>query len=216
VLTKLILIEGLPGSGKTTTTTSLGKHLQAQGVSSRWYVEDAEPHPIDCLNFALEDLAMKMPVLWGEFAIAEAQNNGVTIIESRLWQNTAMFMYLAEYSVSEILDFHRLVWSELSPLSPLLINLHHKHVESGLRSVFSSRGEEWVNKALMPLGEYPRFQRRSQNDFTGWVAFFKDWLNVSDRLYQDWAYEKIIVNNPYDDWELTFSTILNALDLESH
>ncbi|SDE43855.1 Thymidylate kinase [Paenibacillus sp. UNCCL117] len=44
--TKLILLEGIPGSGKTTTSQLLYDHLKEQGIASNLYTEGCE-HPID-------------------------------------------------------------------------------------------------------------------------------------------------------------------------
>jgi len=59
VRTKLILIEGLPGAGKSTTTTHLGSFPQRGGRACRWYLEEDDPHPIACLDFRLENLSWR-------------------------------------------------------------------------------------------------------------------------------------------------------------
>jgi tRNA uridine 5-carbamoylmethylation protein Kti12 len=66
IKTKLILIEGLPGAGKTTTAIHLGTDLQEQGLSCRWYLEKDEPHPIACLEFfqAWQIVAQKLFQDW--------------------------------------------------------------------------------------------------------------------------------------------------------
>jgi len=58
--TKLILIEGLPGAGKSTTTEHLGTFLQQHDIACCWYLEEDDPHPIPCLDFELENLSQKM------------------------------------------------------------------------------------------------------------------------------------------------------------
>jgi thymidylate kinase len=82
--TKLILIEGLPGVGKTTASVRLGTYLQQQGIACHWYLETDDPHPIACLDFKLEDQAEKLPPLWKVFVEKALQAPTVTIIESRL------------------------------------------------------------------------------------------------------------------------------------
>jgi thymidylate kinase len=82
---KLILIEGLAGSGKTTTTEHLASILQYQGVECQYFSEDADPHPIPCLEYEIEGLTPKMVSLWKAFVKQAVNKPVVTIIESRLW-----------------------------------------------------------------------------------------------------------------------------------
>ena len=43
---KLILVEGLPGSGKSSTAQFICDQLQRNGHRARWYYEDETPHPV--------------------------------------------------------------------------------------------------------------------------------------------------------------------------
>jgi hypothetical protein len=65
--TKLILIEGFPGAGKSTTTGHIGTRLQQHGVACRWFLEDDQPHPIACLDFEIQGLPEKMIPLWSSY-----------------------------------------------------------------------------------------------------------------------------------------------------
>lgn len=211
--TKLILIEGLPGAGKTTASVHLGTFLQQQGMACRWYLEEDEPHPIACLDFKLRDLPQKLPPIWRAFTKQAQQDPTVTIIESRLWQNTALFMYMSEYPVAEIIQLHQLVWQVLTPLAPILVYLHQDHTESALRRLYSFRDEKWMNWALETTSQYPWFQSRGLNDFAGWVLFFQEWQLVAEQLYRDWPYLKTKIDNPHDDWARAYQQIYRFLQI---
>ena len=142
--TKLILIEGIPGAGKTTSCEHLGRRLQQQDIACRWYLEEDDPHPIDCSNFKLKDLAKKLPPLWLAFVENTLRENIVTIIESRLWQNTLLFMFMSEYPIDEKVGVHQLVWQKLSPLSPALIYLHQDDIEIALKQIYRLRSKDWA------------------------------------------------------------------------
>jgi adenylate kinase family enzyme len=43
--TKLIILDGLPGSGKSTTAQWLELQLQRNGFDAQWYWEGDVPHP---------------------------------------------------------------------------------------------------------------------------------------------------------------------------
>ena len=45
-LPRIIFVDGLPGSGKSTTAQRLSLHLRRQGYRARWVFEHEEPHPV--------------------------------------------------------------------------------------------------------------------------------------------------------------------------
>jgi thymidylate kinase len=99
--TKLILVEGFPGAGKSTTTGYLQTILQRQGFECRQFLEDDVPHPIACLGFEIKGRPAKVVPLWEDFIERAQRESAVTIIESRLWQNTTMFRCMSECDVEE-------------------------------------------------------------------------------------------------------------------
>jgi hypothetical protein len=212
--TKLILIEGFPGAGKTTTTLHIGNVLQQQGIPCRWYLEEDDPHPIACLDYEIKGLPQKMGPLWLSFVDRALQEPYVTLMESRLWQNTALFMYMSEWDAEDILLFGQQLWQVLTPLSPTLIYLDQDDTETALRRLYTIRGEKWVQSALEKTTSYPWFQSRGLIDFTGWVQFFKEWQQVVEQLYNDWPYCKIKVLNPHQDWDKAYQQMVAFLQIE--
>lgn len=43
---KLILIEGIPGSGKSTITQAISINLEASGIKHKWWYEEERGHPV--------------------------------------------------------------------------------------------------------------------------------------------------------------------------
>jgi hypothetical protein len=209
--TKLFLVEGLPGAGKTTTTEHLGTYLLKRGIECRWYFEDDEIHPIACLDMKLKELAEKLPSQWAAFAEQASQENFVTIIESRLWQNTALFMFMDEYPIEEIVKCHQLVWKELKSLAPILIYLHQDDIGMAMNRLVTFRSKSIIEKDLEATSQYQWFQRRGVQGIDGWLQFFGEWQAVAERLYYDWPYRKIKINNPHDDWEQAYQKMCGFL-----
>lgn len=209
--TKLILVEGIPGAGKTTTTEHLGTSLQQRGIGCRWYFEEDDPHPIACLEMKLEELAEKLPMQWAAFAEQASREKVVTIIESRLWQNTALFMFMDEYPIDEIVKCHQLVWKELKSLAPALIYLHQDDIEKAMNRLSTMRRQSILEKDLETTSHYKWFQRRGVQGIDGWVQFFGEWQEVAERLYYDWPYRKTKIKNPHDDWEQAYQNMYGFL-----
>jgi len=201
---KLILIEGFPGSGKTTTSERLGTQLRQQNIACRWYLEEDDPHPIVCHELRLKDLLQKLPPLWSAFVRQACTEEEIAIIESRLWQNTLLFMYMDEYPLEEIIEVHQRVWKELHALSPVLIYLHQDDVEKAMQRLVTQRRKSALQKDWETTSQYLWFQRRGLSGMEGWVQFFSAWQEIAERLYSDWPYCKIKVTNAHEDWEQAY------------
>ena len=204
---RLILIEGLPGAGKSSTAEHIGKYYLRQGISCEWFLEEDEAHPLDFTGLALKDLSKQLIPLWGAVLQNVVNNHTVTIIESRLWQNTSLFMYMAEFPVGEIIELQDRVNRALGPASPILIYLYQADVEEALGRLYELRDDRWMGQEIKKTSRYPWFQSRGKDDFSGWLEFFGEWLNVVDELYSHWPYQKLKVENPHDDWGLAYSKI---------
>jgi hypothetical protein len=138
----------------------------------------------------------------------------VTIIESRLWQNTALYMYMSENDVEDIIKLNQQVSPVLTPLSPVLIYLEQDNIEIALRRMYAIRGEKWMESALQGTTQYPWFKSRGLKDFTGWVQFFEEWQPIAERLYNDWPHHKIKILNPHEDWARAYEQMYTFLQAE--
>ena len=146
--TKLILIEGLPGAGKTATTVHLGRLLGQRGIPCRTHLEEDVDHPIPCHDVEIRHLTDQMVPRWRAFTATAGADPAVNIIESRLWQNTALFMVMSAYPAEEVLRYHRQVWRVLEPLAPALIVLYQADTEAALRRNYALKGRAWTCVAV--------------------------------------------------------------------
>lgn len=214
--TKLILIEGLPGAGKSATTRYLGTLLRQHGLVCYWHLEEDEPHPINCLNFPLRELSQRLPPLWRVFTQQALRTSGMTIIESRLWQNTALFMYMSEHPIHDILQLQNQVAHEITDLSPVLVYLYQDNVQTALRRLYTFRDESSINADIQMTSEYPWFRSRGLSDFSGWVQFFQEWQGVAEQLYEHWPHPKLRVVNAHNAWGNAHRQICDFLQIESN
>jgi hypothetical protein len=208
-----LLCGRMSGTGKTTTTAHLGRLLQQRGFPCRWHLEEDENHPVPCHDVQIKHLTEKMVPRWRAFVEAALRDPTVSIIESRLWQNTALFMYMSAYPADAVLRYHQHVWKVLKPLAPVLIVLHQDDTEAALRRNYALRGEAWVQEEMRATASYAWFQSRGQADFEGWVGFFEEWGQVAESLYADWPYHKAKIVNAHDDWPAAYAQMAAFLQL---
>jgi thymidylate kinase len=213
--TKLILIEGLPGAGKSTTCEYLGKYFLEQEVPCNWYLETDKEHPLDFSSLKLKDLSKDLAPLWRAFVEQILRENILAVVESRFWQNSALFMYMSEYPVEEIVETHQLVWREFVDIAPALIYLYQTDVEKAMQRLYQERDRKIIEKDIELTSRYPWFQNRSLNDLGGWIEFFTAWQEVAEILYQDFPYQKIIIENPHEDWAQAYQQMMSFLKNKS-
>ena len=159
----------------------------------------------------LKDLAQKLPPQWAAFVEEASVEKIVTIIESRLWQNTALFMFMDGYPTAEIVECHQLVWRELESLAPMLIYLHQDDIEKAMNRLYTQRSKDIIEQDLEVTSHYQWFQKRGIQGIDGWVQFFGEWQEIAERLYCDWPYRKTKISNPHHAWAQAYQQIYRFL-----
>jgi thymidylate kinase len=149
--TKLILIEGLPGSGKSTTAHKLATLVTDAGLPCRHFLEWDPDNPISIGDEAhLADVIASSIIREGEVlqqwqALAQAGSvvETVTIMESRFWQTTLMLMYAGGRSVEALLESNRQVMEAIQALQPALIYFVVDDPKAFFRRTIEIKNEEW-------------------------------------------------------------------------
>jgi hypothetical protein len=158
---RLILVEGLPGSGKSTTAQWLSHLLGATGLDASWHHEQDADHPVcnydtlqvvtragaaSCAAFHAEGLER-----WQDLVRAASASSRVTILESSFLQAPIGSMLLAGCSRDAIGAHVKATAAIAAPLSPMLIVL--KHLEpspEAVEALRASRGP-WFDAFLEGL-----------------------------------------------------------------
>ena len=209
---KLILIEGFPGAGKSTTCEYVGIYFQEQEITCKWYLETDQEHPLDFSRLKLKELSKELPSLWKSFVEFIINEDILAVVESRLWQNTALFMYMSEYSIEEILEIHQLVWRELADVAPKLIYLYQTDVGKAMERLYVERDRKKVEKDMEYTSQYPWFINRGLNNLGGWIKFFSEWQEVAEKLYKDFPYHKVKIMDSHEDWYLAYQQMIRFLE----
>ena len=229
--TKLILIEGPPGSGKSTTAQKLAAEISNSGKTCQCFLEWSADHPIpigDDLHLG-EVLASaisretEMLELWRRFAQARRSADGVTVIESRFWQTSVMLMYVAGHPTEKILASNRRVIEAIQDLNPVLIYFAIDDQKAFAERTIRIKNEEWQRAGLPELWElhiYAAFD--SQKWFTdhglsgnaGMIALLEEWAQVTTRLFDQLPFPKIKIRNPHQDWALAMQQIRGFIGLD--
>ena len=185
--TKLILVEGLPGCGKSSMAQYICDQLWRNGHQSRWIYEEEEPHPVAppgrISDFETTD-AYSRSLLnrWRSFASEADQSDEITILEARFFQDVIFGFLRDDTERQTILDHVKDAGDICGPLRPVLIYFYQPDNATTMRRICDARGARmeqfYINRNQSDL--YGR--RHHLTGFDGLVRFWLDVRHVIDQL----------------------------------
>src|SRR5262245_60008230 len=208
--TNLICVDGLPGSGKSTTAQLLFIHLARNGFEAEWFYEHQTSHPIYKYHdlekaFGMSPLESKKTHEralrnWKRLVNSLRGTNKITILESTIFQTTAGGLLLMDFSEEEILGFVSRVREIIQELNPVVIYFYQKDIPSALRSIRDRRGDSFETLLVSQIGRTPYGKKHKIETFDGVIGFYQDLREITDRLFSAFDFRKIAIESSPGRW----------------
>lgn len=228
--TKLILIEGPPGSGKSTTAQKLAGEISKSGKKCQCFLEWSADNPIpigDDLHLGQAIASSitreaKMLQLWQQFARERQSEEIVTVMESRFWQTSVMLMYIAGHPREAVFESNQHVIEVIQGLKPVLIYFTIDDQKAFTARTIRLKDEEWrraglkeswIQHILDAFESQKWFTDRGLSGLAGMHALLEEWASVAAELYDRTPFPKIKIANPYTDWALAMQKMHGFLGL---
>jgi hypothetical protein len=213
---RLVIVEGIMGSGKSTTTLNVAQRLDASGIPAVGITEGVSPHPIrfdwDVRWEAMPpaELARSCIAKWRAYvdrSLAEDQIR-VSIVDGQLFHGNITSLFLLEADRAMIADCCSQIVSVIEPLNPLLIYLRQDDVDRAIRVVSAERGETWVSYQVDWKLQAPYARRRGLTGLDGLIALYREYRALTDQLFADLVIPKISIETSRQEWA-TYDAIID-------
>ncbi len=190
---RLLIIEGLPTSGKSTTAHLLARHLRRTGRPTRWVYEHAADHPIHDTQ-ALAEMVRGEPyqpeafdeslARWRTLADEIGRTEETIILESAILQPPLHLMLLAGLPESALRAYVVRVEGIIADLDPVLVHLRPPDLERSLERAMRLRGS-WFGEFLEArIRESPYGSGRGLAGKEGVLAYFAHYRAITDAILE--------------------------------
>jgi hypothetical protein len=233
---RLVLIEGMIGSGKTTTALRVGEWLARQGQDVRVFREADADHPIrtraedrlraaaslqppgapasetgnSAMDAGAEDSdspAAYPDDQWRRLAEQCLPGRPTIILEGSFLQNSVMPAFIDGAPSRTVGEFFTRIVRQAAPAEPLLVYLRPADIGEAIARVHRSRGEPWSSRNVAFVENTPWARRRGLRGQDAVARLYEAWEPVVTRLYGRYPFPKIMVTDPQHDWQAALARI---------
>lgn len=178
--TSVLHVEGIPGSGKTTTAERLCEELVGRGVDAFWALEESADHPVMPKARRRRAREAGFPRLcldaWRDFV---GRNERLAVLEGYAFQSTVRFMYANEISQTAIASYFD-AWQSIGNSS--LVYLYVDAVVGHFETVRLERGDDWMSKLTSYVAGTPIAKRHGWSGMAGFVEFWSRYQDLCAEL----------------------------------
>jgi len=215
---RLILIEGMIGSGKTTTAQYLADWLSRHGEDVRAFGEGAADHPIRTRRVdellaapAPGDPSVYAASQWRRLAERCLRDEQTIICESVFLQNSVMPAFISCAPAAEVTDICTEIQRQAAPAEPFLVYLRPADIAAAIARVHQARGEPWSSRNVAYVQDTPWARRRGLRGRDAVVGLYQAWEPVAVELFGRYPFGKLMLPDPQHDWPAALQAILAAI-----
>ncbi len=225
--TRFIFVEGIMGSGKSTTAEFLTAQIRQHGIAARFLaegptIEELEhplriatefPHPNGIwLDLTVDEFIERSLQKWHNFVQEAQQSATVTICDGLLFHGNMTDLLLMNAELPVLHQYVSQVIECLLDLHPVVIYFYHNDIARAIRTICDERGNTWeayqVNwKVASPYGV-----QRSLQGFDGLVQLYQNYRELCDDIFAQLALPKLAICNE-GNWATYYHDILTFLQL---
>jgi hypothetical protein len=156
-------------------------------------------------------LAKSAAARWCAYANSASMSESITVVDGQLFHGNLTSLLRLDADIALIRGYVHDVIAAIKPLRPLLIYFHQDDVDRAIRTIAAERGDAWVTYQVNWKLESPYAVRHRLAGLEGLIELYRDYRQLTDRLYTDLDIPKIGIENSGKEWAKYEETIDSIL-----
>lgn len=200
----LVLVEGMPGSGKSTTAQWLAGELERQGRPARWVYEQEVPHPVvgpppvplrDWKEILGRHLAG-----WSRFAAAVRAGETAVVVDSAFLQTSVAVTLRRNLDGEIIRTFVARIADIIRPLDPAVVYFRAPDAATAFRAICDKRGMAWTLQHISGFDGSAWARTHGASSMGGVLAYWREHAALCDALAAGAGLRALTVGPEVADW----------------
>jgi thymidylate kinase len=226
---RLVFVEGLPGSGKSTTARYIGSRLQRAHAAVRLFAEVEPDHPLNVGGplhpagattgeelfqcYTVEAYVAESLERWRAFVGRASAVEAVNVLDSYPYQNASRVLLQMDSSLDVIRRHARAVEDLARPLTPVVVYIESTPNPEALTALTRARGEAWTAYAIEVLTSCPYARHRELSGAAGATAMLSAYHEVVQLLLRASTLPRLELDACAGNWPGCYQRIDDFLAL---
>ncbi len=146
--TRLIIVEVIMGSGKSTTASFIVRQLRKDGVEAKYQMEAEYPHPVKVmaelprplepwLDLSVDEYIERILGKWRAYVEGARESETVLVLDGQLFHGDMTNLFMMDAPPSRLVRYLREVVDIARCLNPLLIYLYQADVAEAVQKIMA-------------------------------------------------------------------------------
>ena len=183
----VVLVEGLPGSGKSTVSLRVSERLSAAGFSCRWVLEESKSHPFFGPTIRAQrrrgdftDVCLKQ---WS--LVVQESGGAVVVLDGCAFQSTVRYLFEQCVAIEAIRSYWQNAEAILTQTGARFVYLTQPDPRSFMYAqTLPRRGAAWVSKLVSYVESTPKGREARHVGVAGMVEFWMQYRDVCNDLVE--------------------------------
>lgn len=199
---RIVFVDGLPGSGKSTAAQDIGRRC----LDSRVFLESHPSHPllvgvpdekgaafahIHDVHSAASFAAAALERL--NAFLGSADVGGVYVFESHPFQSTVRVLMQLDAPEPMLMKFWSDLQDRLKSAEVRLLYFHEKDPQQAFADIMHVRGVAWKNYVVDAFSHYPWTKAQGLSGVQGVLKVIDQYSMLMDRLIVSWQFDALIL-----------------------